>query len=141
MPRFAALFLLPLSAFAQSPDATPTPTLLNEIHARRQDIEATTVTSQRVQIALYRLQSQTSLVTVAQQRLDAARTRTASVRNEVKNLASEMQRQEEQTRTVTNPDQKKDIELHVTRIKSMVESLTAQEGIQRAAEADAESQL
>jgi hypothetical protein len=75
MTRWILLFILAPAMFGQSPDAVLTQTLINEIRGLRQEIEATTVTSQRVQIALYRLQSQTALADGAQRRLDAARVR------------------------------------------------------------------
>jgi hypothetical protein len=76
MTRYVLLFAFATAAFGQTSETTLTQTLINEIHALRQDIEAITVASQRVQIALYRLQSQTALMAAAQQRLDAARSRT-----------------------------------------------------------------
>ena len=66
MKRYLLLLAFAPTVFGQSSETTLTQTLINEIHALRQDIEAITVASQRVQIALYRLQSQTALVAVAQ---------------------------------------------------------------------------
>ena len=72
-----------VSLFAASAALCQTPakesdtlqSLLMEVHQLRQDIEAMTVASQRVQIALYTLQMQDAAVARTTQRLDEARNR------------------------------------------------------------------
>src|SRR5215468_6041727 len=108
MGRQIFLLLLAPLAFGQSADSVLTQTLINEIRALRQELEATNVTAQRVQIALYRLQSQTAMVNVAQQRLDAARTRTAEIQNQRKSMAPQIQMMEEESNNATDPQRKKD---------------------------------
>src|SRR5258708_29637982 len=110
MTRFAILFALVIPAFGQSPDTVLTQTLITEIRALRQEIEATTIASQRVQIALYRLQSQTALVAGAQQRLDAARTRVIETQTNRRHMADEVQGIEERIRNTQDAAQKKDFE-------------------------------
>src|SRR5438445_13067792 len=94
--------LLPLAlvtaAFGQSSDTVLTQTLINEIRALRQNIEATTVTSQRVQIVLFRLQSQTALVAAAQQRLDGARAHASELQSQRREFLRYIQNSEEQIR-------------------------------------------
>jgi chromosome segregation ATPase len=133
--------LLVGAAFGQSTDAALTQTLINEIRALRQDLEATTVTSQRVQIALYRLQSQTAIVNTAQQRLDAAHARVGETESQRKGLAAQIQVFENSIRDSPDSPEKKDIMESVPRAKARLESLTAEEAARRGAEADAESQL
>src|SRR5215831_10071908 len=134
MVRCFLLLSLTAAAFAQSPDAVLTKTLIDEIHALRQNLEATTVTSQRVQIVLYRLQSQTALVNGAQQRLDAVRTRLTDLASARKNTAGEIDAAQERAQSAQNPDVKKDMEQHVGMLKSRLEALTAEESQRRSAE-------
>ena len=67
--------LLTAAAFAQtaSPDTQLTQALIAEIHQLRQDLQTTAVTIQRVQIVMYRLQTEASLLYRATERLDNAR--------------------------------------------------------------------
>ena len=141
MGRVLLLFLLTPLAFGQSADTTLTQTLINEIRALRQELEATNVTSQRVQIALYRLQSQTAIVNIAQQRLDAARTRTAEIQNQRRGIASQLQLMEEESRNATDPGKRKEATDGMSRFKAAVDSIAAEEAVRRGAEADAEAQL
>ena len=56
-----------------SPDTQALQALATEIRHLRQDLQATTIATQRVQIVLYRLQTQTAMVTRAASRLDDLR--------------------------------------------------------------------
>ena len=141
MLRTLILLGLATAAFGQSPDTVLTQTLINEIRALRQDIEATTVTTQRVQIALYRLQSQTALVAGAQQRLDAARTRAIETQSRHKQFTSEVQAVEERIRNTTDANQKKEMETMLPEVKTRLEMVTAEEAMRRNLEVDAESQV
>jgi chromosome segregation ATPase len=134
-------FALVTAAFGQAPDAVLTQTLIDEIRALRQNIEATTVTSQRVQIVLYRLQSQTALLAGAQQRLDAARTQAIDSQSRRNRIAGEINRLEERARNTQDPAQKKEADIMLPELKANQEALAAEESQRRAAEADAESQL
>ena len=142
MMRYALLFAFAPALFGQqSADATLTQTLVNEIHGLRQDIEAITVTSQRVQIALYRLQSQTALVAAAQQRLDAARVRTKDTQSAQADMGSRLHAVEEAVQSMQDSNQKKDMENDLAMGKRRLEQLTAEEGQRRSAEAEAEAQF
>ena len=141
MVRCFLLLFLTAAACAQSPDAVLTKTLIDEIRALRQNLEATTVTSQRVQIVLYRLQSQTALVNMAQQRLDSVRTRLTDLASARKDMTGEMEGAEERARSAQNPIEKKDFEQRVNMLKSRLEAVAAEESQRRTAEAEASSQL
>jgi chromosome segregation ATPase len=88
-----------VSLFAASAALCQTPakesdtlqSLLMEVHQLRQDIEAMTVASQRVQIALYTLQMQDASVARATQRLDDARNRCKGEEGTRQHTASEIQ--------------------------------------------------
>jgi len=127
--------------FSQTADTALTQTLITEIRALRQEIEATTVTAQRVQIALFRLQSQTALLAGAQQRLDAARTRVLETQSNRRHVAEQVQRLESDSRTVQDPQQKREIEGALHGMKMEGESLATEEGQRHSIEADAESQF
>ncbi|MBS1857250.1 MAG: hypothetical protein JST11_17915 [Acidobacteria bacterium] len=141
MTRGVALLLFIGTAFGQSTDTVLTQTLINEIRALRQQLESTTVTSQRVQIALYRLQSQTAIVNTAQQRLDAAHTRVSEAEGQRKGLAAQIQALDDSIRNSPDSAQKKDMIDNLPRAKAALESLTAEEAARRSSEADAESQM
>jgi len=68
--------------------------LLLEVHQLRQDIEAMTVASQRVQIALHGLQMQDAAMARAVQWLDDARNKCSGVEMDREHRASEIQRLE-----------------------------------------------
>jgi hypothetical protein len=83
-------------AFGQAPSKEPDTlqALLAEVRQLRQDIEAMTVASQRVQIGLYNLQMQDAAVTRSTQRLDEARRRCSDLENRRRGTAGDVQRME-----------------------------------------------
>jgi hypothetical protein len=141
MTRWIFLFSLASALFAQSPDAVLTQTLISEIRALRQEIEATTVTSQRVQIALYRLQSQTALVDGAQRRLDGARVRVQEVQANRRRITSEIEGMEAHLRTLQNGEERQRIERALAQMKTEADAIAVEEGQRRNAEADADAQV
>lgn len=78
---FALTLLASSVGWCQTPTRDPdtTQTLLTEVHQLRLAIEGMTVASQRVQIALYALQIQDAAVARAEQRVDSARSKCASM--------------------------------------------------------------
>jgi hypothetical protein len=141
MSRSWILLLLAAPAFAQTTDGALTQVLINEIRALRQQLEATNVTSQRVQIALFRLQSQTAIVNTAQQRLDTARTRLSEAQNERQHMAGAARTFEETINNTTDPNEKKTMQERLRDFKAQLEYSTAREATLQSAAADAESQL
>lgn len=141
MARYFAFLLLTPILFGQSADTVLTQTLISEIRALRQDLETTNATSQRVQIALYRLQSQTAIVSSAQQRLDAAHTRVGEIQNQRRSFANQAQMIEELSRTDTDPNKRKEHLENLASVKTLLETATAEETARRSTEADAEAQL
>ena len=137
----AFLCFLPV-LFAQSPDAVLTQTLITEIRALRQQLEATNVTSQRVQIALFRLQAQTAIVNTAHQRLDATRAQLAEAEANHRRVASQFQSMEEINRNGQATErQKKEFQEMQAHFKGINDSLATEEAARRTAMVDAESQL
>ena len=76
---FLGLALVASIALGQTPPAESETlrSLLSEVRQLRQALQTTTVTSQRIQITLYRLQVQVLAAAQATQRLDQARSKVA----------------------------------------------------------------
>src|SRR5579862_3253233 len=86
--------LLCLAACMQAQTPTDSQLLLNEVRQLRQDLAAATLSAQRTQILLYRLQLQESAITRATQHLDEAKARLAGVQQRRRNQAEEVQSME-----------------------------------------------
>src|SRR5262245_59392886 len=140
MARCLLLLFLAADALAPPPDAALTKALIDEIRALRQNLESTTITAQRVQIVLYRLQSQTALVAAAQQRLDAARLRAEEVGSGRRQFEGRVQSLEDTLSKLADSPQKKDLEAELRNLRQAAESAAAEESARRAAESDAASQ-
>lgn len=113
---------------AQDPDTLRT--LLAEVRQLRQDIEALTVASQRVQIALYSLQMQDAAVARAAQRVDEARNRCRGEEGGRQHTASEVQRLERALADLriapanapgSSPGDLKELEARLAEMKSTLE--------------------
>jgi hypothetical protein len=137
------LLLLVISARAQNPapDTQLTQALLNEIRQLRQDLQVTAVTIQRVQIVMYRLQAEASLLNRATQRLDEARNRCTQAQSQKKMMTTQIEQAEERQRSSQNPVDKKAAEEMLQRMKPSFEMWTTQEQQCHSAEADADSQF
>jgi chromosome segregation ATPase len=134
---------------AQEPDALRA--LLVEVHLLRQDIQAMTVASQRVQIALYSLQMQDTAVARATERLDTVRNKCRGEEVNRQHMASEVQRLEKglgeaETAPSNVPgappaDEVKALRARLSELKTGLEAQTAEEQACQAAEAEASSSL
>src|SRR6185437_8686902 len=124
LPIFAFLLLCSSSAPGQTPAKEPDTlqVLLTEVHRLRQDIEAITVASQRMQIALFSLQMQDAAVARATARLDAARNRCSSAQNNRDHLAADVQRTEavltNETASTAVPTDAADLRSHLSEMKN-----------------------
>jgi len=125
---------------AKEPDALQA--LLLEVRQLRQDIEAMTVASQRVQIALYALQMQDAAVTRAAQRLDSARDRRTGAEANRAGTALAIQGLEGKLASATPAQaETKELQSLLSQMKSQIEGQTAEVQTLQAAEAEASSQL
>ena len=90
----AALLLAASNAICQTPAKEPDTiqALLTEVRQLRQDIEAMTVASQRVQIALYTLRLQDAALTRSTQRVDNARNKCSGAEANRTHVAEAIQR-------------------------------------------------
>jgi chromosome segregation ATPase len=145
--RAIALAVILLGAFdgfcqTQMKETDALQSLLVEVRQLRQDIEAMTVTSQRVQIALSALQMQDAAVARATQRADNARIKCVSEEVNRQYTASETQRLEGSLATETVPEsQDKVIQSRLSEMKSALERQTTEVQTCQVAEAEASSQL
>jgi len=125
---------------AKEPDGLQA--LLTEVHQLRQDIEAITVASQRVQIALYSLQMQDAAVARAKQRLDGVQSKCSAAAADRDHFVSAVQGTEAALAGGNLPaNQVADIRANLTQMKSQAEAKNAEVQTCQAEEADASSQL
>jgi chromosome segregation ATPase len=92
----AAMLFVATNGLCQSPskDNDTLQSLMGEVHQLRMDIEAMTVASQRVQIALYQLQIEAAAVARAAQRVESVHDRCTNTENTRQNTAAVVQRSE-----------------------------------------------
>jgi chromosome segregation ATPase len=128
--------------FAQnsSSDAPVTQALLTEVRQLRQDLQAMAATIQRVQIVMYRLQTQGNLLNRATQRLDDARNRCTNSQNQHKMITDQILHAEERLRATQDPNERKQMEEMIPRFKSQAEIFSNEEQQCRVRESDADSQ-
>jgi chromosome segregation ATPase len=116
--------------------------LLTEVHQLRQDIEAMTVASQRVQITLYALQMQDAVVARATLRFDGIHDKCVAAESEGQKLASEIQKEEA---TLASGSLTKDgadqLRLQISEGKRYAESKSAEVQSCQSMEAQASSRL
>ena len=125
---------------AKDPDTLQA--LLVEVRQLRQDIEAMTAASQRVQIALHGLQMQDAAVARAAQRVDEARNKRMSWEASRDRVAADVQRMEASINAGTlNDAESKAIQQRLPELKSELDRSTAQVQSGQAEEAEATSQL
>jgi chromosome segregation ATPase len=124
-----------------SPDTQALRALVTEIRQLRQDMQATTIATQRVQIVLYRLQTQTSLMTSAASRLDDARTSLGRAQSDRKQIADRVPQLEESVKNMQDPKERKNLEDALVGTKMQLEHMTADEQRLQSREIDAETQF
>jgi chromosome segregation ATPase len=141
---FAAMWLAASNGLCQTPAKEPDTlqSLLAEVRGLRQDIQAMTVASQRVQIALYGLQLQAAAVGRAAQRLDDARNRRIGAETGRDHTSAEIQSMESRLAAgALSGDETVALRSHLPQMKSELETQTAESQARMAAEAEASSQL
>jgi chromosome segregation ATPase len=143
MFRAALAFAIVTAAGAQtpSPDTQALQALVTEIRQLRQDMQATTIVTQRVQIVLYRLQTQTALVTSSASRLDDARTSLGKAQSDRKQIADRVPQFEESVKSMQDPKERKNLEDVLAATKMQLEHMTADEQRLQSRQIDAETQF
>jgi chromosome segregation ATPase len=137
---FAFTIVTAAGAQTASPDTQALQALVTEIRQLRQDLQSTTIATQRVQIVLYRLQLQTALVTSAASRLDDARSSLGNAQSEMKRVSGFIPSLEEDVKRAQDPAQRKVKEDNLAQVKANLERFTADEQRLQSREIDAETQ-
>ena len=140
---FFWLFVLSSVAFGQSvPADLPTlQALLSEVRQLRKDLQSTTVAAQRVQILLYRVQSQQAAVARAQQRVDEVHSRLVDNQAAVRHFTTEIERTESALNDSQNSSDHKQLEGMLAVAKRELESQKAAEQESETKEAEAVQSL
>ena len=116
--------------------------LLTEVHQLRQDIEAMTVASQRVQIALYALQMQDGVAARATLRFDNIHDKCVAEESERQKLTAEIQREETELASNSIAENlTKQFKMQISEEKRRVESKLAEVQSCQSVEAQASSRL
>jgi chromosome segregation ATPase len=136
------ILAVPCSAQTGQGDSQVLQALLSEVRQLRRELQATTITAQRTQILLYRMQGQEAAVARASQRLDEAREMHAGAQAERKQLAAEIKKHEGLVGNMQTPAvQRKSLEDRLPEEGARLESFEAQERQEQTREIEAQQQL
>ena len=141
---FGALVLAStfVSAQSASNDFQPWQSLVNEVRQLRQDLVATTVATQRVQIVLYRLQGQQTAVQRATERFDLAHLRLTDTESALKTRTAELQQNEDLlTQSQSESDRKQVQDQVLPHLKADLERLRHLQQQQQVSESQSQEQL
>lgn len=119
------------------PDQQTLQSLLSEVRQLRQALQTLTVTAQRSQILVFRLQAQGSVVARAAQRVDDLRSSITSLQKERRNSASEVKQVEERLSRASDQAERKRFEEVLPQLKAHIEAqgITEQDLLTRQSEA------
>lgn len=109
----ATVVICSISALGRSTPATDSQTLkavLEEIHLLRQDLQTTTVASQRVQIVLYRLQLEDAAVSRVTKLVEEAHSKLAELATKRSRVSAGMQRTDQQKDATQDSRERKVVE-------------------------------
>jgi chromosome segregation ATPase len=144
---FFGLLLAATMTFGQStstsPDSQTLQALLQEVRQLRQDVRTVTVTTERAQIILSRLQDQQAAVQSAEKEHDTARTRLTQAQRrsrEIENQIKYYTDQDSEDKT-PNPTDRQNIEDTIGRLKSTLEDSSADEQDAQSSEMQAKDKL
>ncbi len=122
------------------PDSQIAQILVTEIRGLRQDLRNTAATIQRVQIVLYRLQSQTEIGEKTVQRLDEVRDRCRQLETQESSFRQEIAQAEARKQNAQNESARAQAEQWVSQFQSGLEALAGQVQQCQAEQAEAENQ-
>lgn len=115
--------------------------LLSEVRQLRQALQAMTVTVQRAQITLYRLQVQTLAVSRATQRLDEARSKVGQAERNEQRLTWQLENMENLQSHTEDQRERVNRELDLNRTKKELEGQTSELQQLRTTESEASAQV
>lgn len=143
-PVWAVILLLPFRAgFAEGDpsDSTVTKALLGEVHQLRQDLRATAALIQRVQIVMYRLQSESAQHDRVTQRLEQARVQCEQAQQQQKWAATRIEEAETRRRDAASAEAQKAAEASLTQLKSNLEMWAGREQACQVERVESENQV
>ena len=115
--------------------------ILAEIHQLRQDLQSTTVTAQRVQILLYRVQLQQGATSRALTRADEIHSKLANAEEARARNVKDLEALQECVNTATDPNKVKECQTALAEKKRSVEIWQGDEQQWQAKDAETQSQL
>jgi chromosome segregation ATPase len=139
-----ATLLLKTTAIAQSasPDSQMNQAILVEVRQLRQDLQNAAAIIQRVQIAMYRLQAEATLLDRASQRLDQARASCMGSEWQRKTLTAQREQVDDaRKRNSQSSSDQNAAEAQLSQINSTLEQLASQERQCQVEQVDAEAQF
>ena len=139
---FAGLLLRTSGVIAQTApsDSQMTQAMLSEIRQLRQDLQSTAAIIQRVQIVVYRIQDQKSLLDRATQRLETARNICKGSETQRKYFTTRIERAEAAKRNAQNASDRQAAEELLAELKSSAEMFASEAGDCQGNQVDAEIQ-
>ena len=136
------LFSMPAWGQASTKDSETLQSLLAEVRQLRQEVATQTTANQKMQILLYRLQSQQATVARASQRVDDARAELNQLEGERTRLADEIKRHEDFiARTDNASGDRKAVEAALPDLRARLESAENQQQEAKEKESGAHEQL
>jgi hypothetical protein len=136
------LFAASVAVAQTSPtDSQLTQTLLSEVRQLRSDLQSSAATIQRVQIVMYRLQSEANMLDRAMQRFEQARGACMQAEEQQKMFADQIADAEEQARDSRNSANQQTSQNMLTRLKATQERFARQEQECQIERGAAENQL
>ncbi len=116
--------------------------ILAELRQLRRELHTTTVTAERIQIALYRMQLQDSAVAKATKTADDAHSKLDSITSERKRVAATVEQWQNALDNDTQPENEhKSMQRSLPGLKARLEQLTTDEGQWQSKSTEADSQL
>jgi hypothetical protein len=135
--------LMAAAALGQTapPESPTTQAMLVEVRQLRQDLQNVAATIQRVQIVVFRLQVQTTLLNRATERFENTRANCGQTQERRKYEAAELEQAQARLRAAQPPGEQKVTESQINQLKASVEMLATSEQECRTNEIDAQAQL
>jgi chromosome segregation ATPase len=135
--------LFPVAALCQTTasDSQTLQALLTEVRQLREDLRTSTLTAQRAQILIYRVQAQETVVQRLTQRLEDTKTRLAQLDAEQKRSMAEIKQLEDMKVIDENPIERKQLEDAISRTKDRLNESTTEVQESQSKAADLEEQL
>ena len=136
-----AILLLKTTATAQSASPDLSQAMLAEVRQLRQDLQSAAATIQRVQIAMYRIQAESTLLDRAMQRLDQARAACTGTEWQRKMFTTQIEQADARKRNSQSSSDKNAAEEQLSGLKSSLDQLASQEQQCQVEQVDAEAQF